>query len=98
MKKAARPRKPTTDTSVVESSLISHKLVLSLHEASALVSMHPWTLRQYVAQGELKTLRLPSVKGSHPNTRRILIAREDLDAFIAKFRPRTESSASRDAR
>jgi hypothetical protein len=46
----------------------------------------PWTLRALVADGHLKPVRLPSVRHPGEQGRRLLFAREDLDAAITRWK------------
>lgn len=41
-----------------------------------------WTIRAFIANGQLRAVRLPSVRHPHENGRRLLFDRRDLDAFI----------------
>ncbi len=61
-------------------------LCLSVKEAAASIGVSPWTLRQYIAEGLLPTMRFPSTKYHGESTRRVLIAADDLRAFVARFR------------
>jgi hypothetical protein len=62
---------------------VNAKPVLTLNEASALLGFHPWSVRKLIASGALKTLRIPSTKGTSRTAKVIRIARTDLDLFIA---------------
>lgn len=61
-------------------------LCLSVKEAAASVGVSVWTLRQWIAEGLIPTMRFPSTKYGGEPTRRILIAADDLRAFVARFR------------
>lgn len=43
-----------------------------------------WTIRGFVANGQLQAVKLPSVKYQSRRSRRLLFDRSDLDAFIEK--------------
>jgi hypothetical protein len=48
-----------------------------------------WTLRALVAKGELKPVRLPSVRRPGENGRRLLFDRGDLDRTVEVWKART---------
>lgn len=43
-----------------------------------------WTIRAFVANGQLQAVKLPSVRYQSRRSRRLLFDRADLDAFIEK--------------
>lgn len=43
-----------------------------------------WTIRAFVANGQLQSVKLPSVRYQSRRSRRLLFDRADLDAFIEK--------------
>jgi predicted site-specific integrase-resolvase len=61
--------------------------LLSLAEAAVYLGMSYWTVRDYVLQGLVPTVTMPGLRpkqGDRPKQtlRRVLIDREDLDAFV----------------
>jgi excisionase family DNA binding protein len=65
--------------------------LLSVEAAANYLSVSKWTIRAYVADGLLQSVRLPSVREPGEPGRRLLIDREDLDRFI-EARKRGSSS------
>jgi hypothetical protein len=61
-------------------------LCVDVRQAASMLGVSPWTVREYIATGDLPTVKLPSTKGSEPRSRRVLIAVDDLKTFIARFR------------
>jgi DNA-binding transcriptional LysR family regulator len=57
-------------------------------EASGLYmgGLSAWTVREYITAGLLRPVPLPSPSGKP--LRRIVLAREDLDALVARWRSR----------
>ena len=61
--------------------------LLSIREAAAYVGLSYWSLRDYVLQDLIPTVTMPGLRpkpGDKPKQtlRRVLIDREDLDAFV----------------
>jgi hypothetical protein len=61
--------------------------LLSLKQAASYLAMSYWTVRDYVLQGLIPVVEMPALRpkpGDRPkrSLRRVLIDREDLDAFI----------------
>ena len=61
--------------------------LLSIREAAAYVGLSYWSLRDYVLQNLIPTVTMPALRpkpGDKPKEtlRRVLIDREDLDAFV----------------
>lgn len=68
--------------------------LLNLRQAAAYLGLSFWTVRDYVLAGELPTVQLPALRpreGDRPRQalRRVLVDREDLDAFIARCKTAT---------
>jgi hypothetical protein len=71
--------------------------LLDLYQAATYTGLSYWTLRDYVADGVLPAVRLPSgrqrsrggiVKAGAGSNRKILIDREDLDRLIEESKER----------
>jgi excisionase family DNA binding protein len=62
------------------------RLVLNVKEAAATLSVSTWTIRQWINEGHLPVVKLPSVKHHGERGKRILIAVTDLERFIAQHR------------
>lgn len=61
--------------------------LFDIHAAAAyLGGVSTWTLRAYVADGHLRSVKLPSVRHRGENGRRLLFDRADLDAFVESRR------------
>lgn len=56
--------------------------LLDVDGAAAYLSVSPWTVRAFVANGHLTPVRLPACNRTGEPGRRILLDRQDLDAFI----------------
>jgi hypothetical protein len=54
--------------------------------AQYLGGLSTWTVRNFVADGHLRPVKLPSVRHKGENGRRLLFDRRDLDAFIESRR------------
>ena len=61
-------------------------LCVDVRQAALMIGVSPWTVREYIATGDLATIKLPSTKGNESRSRRVLIAVDDLRAFIARFK------------
>lgn len=61
-------------------------LLVDVRQAASMLGVSVWTVREYVAAGDLATVKLPSTKGTAPRSRRVLISVDDLRAFIARCR------------
>jgi excisionase family DNA binding protein len=59
---------------------------VDVREAARLLGVSVWTVREYVAAGDLPTVKLPATKGTQSRSRRVLIAVADLEAFITRCR------------
>ena len=53
------------------------KLVLDIREAASVLSLSPWTIRRYITDGKLKTVRLG---------RRVLIEPSELQRLVEEGR------------
>ena len=61
--------------------------LLDLDAASKyLGGISPWTVRSLVGRGELRAVRLPSVRHDHETGRRLLFDIRDLDDAISRWR------------
>lgn len=67
--------------------------LLNMRQAAAYLGCSFWTARDYVLQGILPALNMPPLRArqgsrQRPALRRVLIDREDLDAFIEQRKRR----------
>jgi hypothetical protein len=53
--------------------------------AEMLGGVSPWTVRAWIANGQLPVVKLPAVRGGE-SSRRVLIAVGDIEAFVARHR------------
>jgi hypothetical protein len=60
--------------------------LLDVHAAAAYLGISVWTVRAYVNNEHLPTVKLPSVLHAGENSRRLLFDRQDLDALIESRR------------
>jgi len=58
-------------------------LCVGVKEAAAMLNVSAWTIRQWIASGELPTVKLPSVKYEGEQGKRILIHVDDLRNFVS---------------
>jgi excisionase family DNA binding protein len=58
--------------------------VLTVEQSAEYIGVSEWSVRRYVADGLIPTVRYPSAKHPGEQSRRVLIRREDLDAFVAR--------------
>jgi excisionase family DNA binding protein len=56
---------------------MDHKLALGLKEAAAVVGLSPWTLRHWIKQGRVRSVRLG---------RRVLVEPQELERLIEEGR------------
>jgi predicted site-specific integrase-resolvase len=61
-------------------------LCLDVKAAAATVGVSTWTLRRWIDEGLLPTIKFPSVRYPGERNRRVLISADDLKAFVAKHR------------
>jgi predicted site-specific integrase-resolvase len=54
--------------------------------AAAALNVSRWTLDQYIADGRLPVVKLPSSRHPGEMSRRVLISSDDLKAFIERHR------------
>jgi len=60
--------------------------VLNLHEGARYVGLSYWSFRGLVSAGVVPVVRFPAARSRHaPALRRVLVARADLDALIARY-------------
>jgi hypothetical protein len=64
---------------------MNRPICVDVKAAAAAIGVSVWTLRDYIAQGLLPTVKLPS-RFPGESSRRVLIAVGDLEAFVAKHR------------
>jgi len=55
--------------------------------AELLGGVSPWTIRAWIANGDLPVVKLPGVRRGEVS-RRVLIAIQDLETFVARHRER----------
>lgn len=72
--------------------------LLSMRQAAAYLGCSFWTTRDYVLQGILPALNMPPLRArqgdrQRKTLRRVLIDREDLDAFIEQRKRRRKTVA-----
>jgi hypothetical protein len=63
--------------------------LLGLAQAAAYLSLSVWTIREYLAEGILRRVDLPSA--THGTTRRVLLDRADLDRLVDTSNPGAEA-------
>lgn len=61
-------------------------ICVDVHTAARMIGVSVWSVREYIAAGELATIKLPATKGPEMRSRRVLIAVTDLEAFVARCR------------
>ena len=61
-------------------------LCLDVKAAAAAVGVSTWTLRRWIDEGQLPTIKFPSVRYPRERNRRVLISADDLKAFVEKHR------------
>jgi hypothetical protein len=61
-------------------------LCVDVRRAAEMIGVSVWTVREYVAAGDLPVVKLPATKGAATRSRRVLIAVTDLEAFVARCR------------
>lgn len=61
-------------------------LCVDVKRAAASIGVSVWVLRDYIDRGLLPTVKFPSTKHPGENSRRVLIAVADLEAFVARHR------------
>ena len=61
-------------------------LCLDRKAAAAALCVSLWTLDQYIADGQLPTVKLPSSRHPGELSRRVLISADDLKAFVERCR------------
>jgi hypothetical protein len=59
-------------------------IVVDVKTAASMLGVSAWTVREYVAAGDLPVVKLPATKGAQSRSRRVLIAVADLEAFVAR--------------
>ena len=70
--------------------------LLDVYGAAAYLNLSPWTIRDYIARGILRTVQLPASEGREgepPRTkplRRVLIDRAELDRLVDQGRGLTD--------
>ena len=60
--------------------------LLDAKAAAAYLGVSHWTIRAYVEKGELVPVRLPAVRRSGEDCRRLLFDVRDLDAFVDRLK------------
>jgi excisionase family DNA binding protein len=60
-------------------------LCVSVAKAAEMLAVSPWTVRAWIANGDLPVVKLPAVRGGD-STRRVLIAVADIEAFVKRHR------------
>jgi hypothetical protein len=61
-------------------------LCVDLKTAAASIGVSVWTLRSYIDEGLISTVKLPSSKHPGEISRRVLIAVDDLKLFIDRHK------------
>ena len=61
-------------------------IAVSIEVGAEMIDTSPSTLRAYIDQGVIPVVKLPSAKHAHEQSRRVLIAVADLEAFVLKHR------------
>jgi predicted site-specific integrase-resolvase len=65
------------------------QLCLDRKAAVAALGVSIWTLDQWIADGKLPAVRLPSARHPGEMSRRVLISADDLRAFVERHRTGT---------
>jgi hypothetical protein len=63
-------------------------LCVDVKAAARLIGVSVWTLRAYIDEGLVHTVKFPSSKHPGEQSRRVLIAVADLQAFVDQHRDR----------
>jgi hypothetical protein len=71
-------------------------LVLDVKGAAAALGVGETAVRRFIEDGLIPTVQMPSAKYPGEQSRRILIAVSDLEAFVARL-PRTDAPAPNEA-
>jgi len=74
---------------------MSDSRLKDVHEAAAYVNMSVATVRRYVTNGDLIPVRVPSTRRIGELSRRLLFAREDLDALIDRWKAASTAEPNR---
>ena len=61
-------------------------ICLDRKAAAAALNVSLWTLDQYIADGRLPVVKLPSSRHPGERSRRVLISSDDLKAFVEQYR------------
>jgi hypothetical protein len=61
-------------------------ITVGVEDAAAILGISPAEVRRYIDAGMLPTVKLPSMKRHGEASRRVLLAVEDLHAFVNKHR------------
>lgn len=61
-------------------------ICVDVRKAAEMIGVSVWTVREYVAAGDLPVVKLPATKGSQSRSRRVLISVADLEAFVGRCR------------
>jgi excisionase family DNA binding protein len=83
---AAEPRGNTAPIPrpLAQQASAHERRLLDLPAAAVYLALSPWTLRELVANGTLRRVRVPLPNGGE--LRRVLLDREDLDQLIARWK------------
>ncbi len=77
------PSRETTDRGAVEKNVTQRSRLMGLVSAAAYLGVSYWTVREWVFNGVLPSVKLPKPRTKDGRVlRRILIDRKDLDEFI----------------
>lgn len=66
--------------------------LLDVNMAAEYLSVHPDTVRGFVAHGDLVPVRMPSSRRDGELSRRLLFDRQDLDQLIDKWKAQSSSA------
>lgn len=61
-------------------------LCLDVKSAAASIGVSVWTLRSWIDEGLLPTVKFPSSKHPGEMSRRVLVSADDLKAFVERHR------------
>ena len=82
------PQDPASSSPLVDSSLsVERPRLLNMRQAAAYLGCSFWTARDYILQGLIPIVNLPPLRHREGDRarkalRRVLVDRQDLDAFI----------------
>ena len=73
-------------TETRNTSVTSFPIAVGVEQAAAMIGVSPVEVRRYIDAGLLPVVKLPSMKRHNEPSRRVLIAVDDLRAFVNEHR------------